>query len=257
MNGKLLLIFSFILLTFLATTISLADLVDGLVSYWPLNGNTNDIVGGNNGNIIGNATFVNDDERGEVLSPDGAGGHMEVPHADNIAFISDTTLSISIWVKPSSLPRSVWTTIFAKNRDVHYNNAYGMWISTNNNFHFRVGAASGDGSIAASEGWHHLAMRHDPSITTLQGFVDGQLAYNNTSASPGTLGDTELRVGASKNHETKLIFEPYPGLIDDLAIYNRVLDDTEIQELASGAEIPAVVEPDAKLATAWGSIKSQ
>ena len=251
---KFFIFISFIVFLLFPSTTLMANLADGLVAYWTL-GNTMDVVGKNHGNLVGAAKFINDPERGEVLSTDGVGGHIEVPHSDAIAFIADTTISISFWVKPSSLPRSVWTTILAKNRDVHYDNAYGIWIGTNNKYHFRVGAASGDGTVAASEGWHHLAMRHDPKTRTLQGFVDGQIAYNNTNASPGILGNTELRIGAAKDHTTKNIFEPYPGLIDDLALYNRVLDDAEIKNLASGVKIPTAVESSGKITAIWGAIK--
>jgi hypothetical protein len=252
---KFITIISCIAFLLFSANLLMANLSSGLVAYWQMNGNATDTAGRNDGNIIDNAKFVEDEDRGEVLSTDGAGGHMEVPHSDDIGFISDTTLTISLWVKPSSLPRATYTTIFTKNRDVHYDNSYGIWISPSNKYHFRVGAASGDGTISASDGWHHLLMRHDPITKTLQGFVDGQIAYNNTNASPGVLGDTELRIGAAKDHNTKNIFEPYPGLIDDMAIYKRVLDDAEIQELASGAQIPTAVEPVGKLTSVWGAIK--
>jgi hypothetical protein len=240
-----------------SSTVVTADLTDGLVAYWPLNDSTNDVAGANNGKLIDAAKFVDDPERGGVLSTDGAGGHMEVPHADDIAFIDNTTLTISVWVNPSQLPRTSWSTILAKNRDVHYDNAYGLWISPSNKYHFRVGGASSDGSADAVAGWHHVAMRHDPGTTTLQGFVDGEMVYENKGASPGQLGDTELRVGAAKDHTTKNIFEAYPGLIDDLAIYNRFLSDAEIKELAAGAVIPATVEPVGRLTTSWGAVKHQ
>lgn len=49
----------------------------------------------------------------------------------------------------------------------------------------------------------------------------------------------------------------YKGILDELAIYNRVLTQNEITQAVSGnlPEISKAVEYSDKLATAWGNIK--
>ena len=47
-----LLIVSMFLIAF-SVAVSLADLRDGLVAYWPLDGNAEDIIGGNHGEVMG------------------------------------------------------------------------------------------------------------------------------------------------------------------------------------------------------------
>ncbi|MGQ9609273.1 MAG: hypothetical protein ACUVWN_08220 [bacterium] len=42
------------------------------------------------------------------------------------------------------------------------------------------------------------------------------------------------------------------GIIDDVKMWNRVLNEDEVTK----ASLPASVEPNKKLATAWGNIKS-
>ena len=201
-----------------------------LVAHWPLNGDVRDVVGSNDGALVGGAEFVRDADRGTVLSVDGVNGHVLVPHGDDIAFIDERTVSITLWVKPASVPRTTWTTVLAKNRDIHYNNAYGIWISPENQWHFRFGAASGNANQpnapAATAQWNHLAMTHDPATTTLRGYVDGVLVYQNVSASPGTLGNTALWIGGAGG-----VSEFYPGLLDDVRIYNHALTEAEIQEV--------------------------
>lgn len=44
----------------------------------------------------------------------------------------------------------------------------------------------------------------------------------------------------------------WTGLIDDLRIYDRVLEANEIEELTSGV---LAVEADGKLATTWADLK--
>jgi hypothetical protein len=205
----------------------------GLVAHWPMAGDAKDVVGSNHGALVGGAAFIEDAMKGVVLRVDGVSGHVLVPHGNDIAFIDRKTLSIALWVKPASLPRTTWTTVLAKNRDIHYNNAYGIWISPENQWHFRFGAASGNANQpnapAATEQWHHVVMTHDPAATTLRGYVNGVLAYRNASAAPGTLGNTALWIGGAGG-----VTEFYPGLIQDLRIYDRALSDAQVQGLLEG-----------------------
>lgn len=224
-----------------------ADLTSGLVAYWQFNGNVKDAIGGYDGVLMQEAKIINDPKRGQVLDLTGSEGdaHMELEHAPNIGFVDDMTLTISVWVKPAELPRTGWTTVLAKNREVHYNNAYGIWINPSNFWHFRIDGKAGDGNVAATEGWHHLTMRHDASNNAMHGFVDGIQVYENTGAPSHQFAESALWVGQANG-----VDEPYPGLIDDLAIYNRALADAEIVALANGGKISFQgVEPAGKLTT--------
>jgi hypothetical protein len=199
----------------------------GLVAHWKFDADSTDSAGNHDGTILGGAGFVVDADRATVLSLDGVDGHVEVPHADDIGFITDTTLSISVWVKPAELPRTGWTTILAKNRDISPGDAYGIWISPTNEWQFRVGNTAGNANLPtaqpATEEWHHLVMTHDPSVTTLRGYLDGEMIYENTAAAPGAIGNTALWIGGAGG-----VSEYYPGLIDDLRIYNYVLSRAQV-----------------------------
>ncbi len=46
----------------------------------------------------------------------------------------------------------------------------------------------------------------------------------------------------------------WPGLIDDVCIYDRVLSESEIAELTSGV---LAVEADGKLTTTWADLKQK
>ncbi|MFC1718275.1 LamG domain-containing protein, partial [Candidatus Poribacteria bacterium] len=236
----------------LFATISMADLTDGLVAYWPLDDDTKDAAGNHDGILGSGASLVNDPERGKVLDVSGSNGaaYMEVAHADDIGFVDSATrtFTISLWAKPANLPRTGWTTVFAKNRPLSPNETvYGLWINPSNVWHFRVAEATNDGPPATAE-WQHLVLRHEAGAN-LHGFVDGQQVVQRGTGT-GNVGAIELIIGSADKNG----FESYPGLIDDFLIYNRVLDDTEIQQLASGDSITAVAPQD-KLTTAWGAIK--
>ena len=53
-------------------------------------------------------------------------------------------------------------------------------------------------------------------------------------------------------HEGRKVFD---GTIDDVVIYSRALDESEIGDLAQGMSPDLAVEPNGKLATAWGMLK--
>ena len=237
---------------FLFATISMADLTSGLVAYWPMDGDAKDAAGSHDGVLGAGASFINDPERGGVLDVSGDNGaaYMEVAHADDIGFVdlATRTFTISLWVKPANLPRTSWTTVFAKNRPLSPNDSiYGLWISGSNVWHFRAAEATSNGP-AATDGWHHLVLRHEAGVS-LRGFLDGEQVVDR-GASSGNVGAIELIIGSADKNG----FESFPGLIDDFAIYNRALDDAEIQDLASADSITAVASHD-KLTTAWGTIK--
>jgi len=213
----------FVSLTLLVVNSASAE----IVAQWRLDGDVTDHIGNNDGTLFDGARFMADAIRGTVLSVDGAGAHAEIPHSATIGFIDDTTLSLTMWARPASLPRTSWTTVVAKNRDIHYNEAYGLWISPENAWHFRVGNTSGNANVAGApsptEEWQHLAMTHDPSTTTMRGYVNGELIYENTGANPQGLGDSALWLGGAGG-----VTEFYPGLLDDVRLYNHALTSEEV-----------------------------
>ena len=242
----------------LATGIaSAADLTAGLVAFWPMNGDAVDAIGNGHDGTVNGAQFVQDAERGTVLSVDGSSNFVEVDHADDIAFtdVANATMSIAIWVKPAVAPNPGWHTILVKNRDVHYDNSFGLWQNTGY-YHFRFGNRTFNADDLATAEWKLLVLTYDGPSTTMKGYVNNQL-INTIAQNPGSLGETTLMICAARNNEgAHPPFEFFAGLIDDVAIYSRVLDQAEIDDLAGGEKISlTAVEPAHKLATTWGTIK--
>jgi len=246
-----------ILVLGLTTGIATADLNVGLVAFWPMNGNAADATGNGHDGTVNGAEFVEDAERGTVLSVDGASTFVEVAHAEEIAFMdANAAMSVVVWVHPSVVPNSGWHTILAKNRDMHYNNAYGLW-QNGSNYHFRYCTKTFNADNAATDEWKLLVLTYDGSSKTMKGYVNGTL-INTVNEDPGTLGDSTLVIGGARNNDgASTPFEFYAGLIDDVAIYNRALDQTDINALAAGEEIDVLaIEPVGALSTTWGTMKN-
>ena len=76
---------------------SRAPVLDGLVSWWPGEGNANDAADGNTGTLQNGATFAAG-KVGQAFSFDGANDHLLVPHAANVSFEPTAPMSIAAWV---------------------------------------------------------------------------------------------------------------------------------------------------------------
>ena len=111
--------------------------------------------------------------------------------------------------------------------------------------------------------WYHVVMTGEngtgPGTSTLQLFVDGVLVDSDS----GILGDVtfngdggfgtapHLTIGAVRNDDTSPAYRPYDGLLDELAIYDRVLTPSEI---AANASLGVIPEPASALLLSVGGL---
>jgi MYXO-CTERM domain-containing protein len=77
--------------------------------------------------------------------------------------------------------------------------------------------------------WHHIALTFDG--TTLTGYLDG----NVLGSGPATYNFAGVPLTVAQAHNGENFFN---GLVDDLRLYDRALDPTEVAALAAGASGP-------------------
>ncbi len=230
-----------------------ADLNDGLVAYYPFDGNAQDATtNGHHGKEQGNLNYVAG-KIGQAAQFDGVNDYIDSPVNFNGA---KTSFSISYWLKVDSLRGKV----FHFQEDVS-----GLPEITNDfqgdklNFYLR-GTTNGerddarDGITLFSEQietnqWYHLVSVFDfknPQKTTIppflssakgfqvvsnkhtkKGYINGKLVLETTSQLPiNRLPNSPLRIGASLNDTEYL-----NGIVDEFRLYDRVLSEAEIQTL--------------------------
>ena len=73
----------------------------GLVSFWPGNGNYQDVVGGNNGTPVGGVGF-SQGIIGSAFAFDGETGHIFVPDSPSLAITG--SLALSAWIFTDGIP---------------------------------------------------------------------------------------------------------------------------------------------------------
>jgi hypothetical protein len=176
---------------------------------------------GNDGEVEGPA-WSSDGRHGGALSFDGEDDWVSVPDADSLDVTSGMTLEA--WVRPSALD-STWRTVLFKERTG--NLSYGLYADRNTGvpdaqvFHDRAHEADAVDSLRRDE-WAHLAATFDGNVLRL--FVNGSQAAELEVPVPIETSDGELHIGGNA-----VWTEWFAGLIDDVRVYDRPLDPSEIE----------------------------
>jgi hypothetical protein len=217
---------------------------NGLVGWWPFNGNANDESGNGNNGIVNGATLTTDRNgltnssftfNVNNWSPGGSGGDkIYIPYNPSFNF-SDFT--ISTWVKRTTYPAGGIINRF----QYGYNNTNGeTWIlelsdsilygtvieqspSPAQSFY------SQSNQTVLSNQWCNIIMTY--SQNTINLYINNQLV--GTSSDPSitinTVGNSGITIGLCEQANGQ--WQPFDGSIDDIGIWNRALTQQEITNL--------------------------
>lgn len=242
-------------------------LTQGLVAFYPLDGNAAD-ASGNGNNAMPRATTPTADRFGKANSAlgfDGVKSYVEIPNGS--AFKS-RAFTISLWFNAAQFPGNTALTeaefLVSKgqnNFELHLGAPGGQSGASGIRFLPRMGrGAHWDTPSAAYElnRWHHLAVTYDAAARAVGAFVDGRvMRLSGPGLAPPTPdNDANARLGMRSDGTLG-----FRGKLDDIRIYNRALSGEEVkrlfayeggtdsgQQLTVGASnstqpIPAAVEP--------------
>ena len=205
---------------------------DGLIAYWPFDEGSGGIAGdvsgrGHHGTIRGASWTTG--RLGHGLRFDGTDDHVVVSDAASLSFAHSDSYSISAWVHVAA-PPGAWSGIVSKSRET--GPWYGLWISSGNQWVYG-GANLRGGPVVA--GWHHVVVLQDSAAGQRRIYVDG--ALENVGTSRDSSGSGDLLIGAARS-----VNEFFRGVIDEVRIYNRVLNESEIAFFAnpSGTTQPPI-----------------
>ena len=119
--------------------------------------------------------------------------------------------------------------------------------------HLSVGGGSVCNKKVPLDEWVHVVAQVDDG-TTHRYWVNGEMAgeFGGKNAPPGKADQADVLVG--KTHEGN---REFLGLIDEVRIWNRALDEDEvIEHMESGYLDIFAVDPRQKLTTTWGHLKT-
>ncbi len=207
----------------------------GILSWWPAEGNANDATGTNNGSYVG--AMSNALGRvGLAFSFNPAGAYVTIPASPSLNLGTNSGLTLETWIKPSDVagahPLFEWGRV---------NNAFGLhfWISVNllgggagslyANLVDTAGTAHNFSSTpgwVAPNAWMHVALTYDQASGIAKMYCNG------TNVATATLGTftpqttSPLYLGYRLYDGTR-----FAGLMDEPAIYDRALSETEVQAI--------------------------
>jgi len=219
---------------------------DGLVAYYPFNGNANDESGNDHHGVVNEAT-LSDGLRGENTAYNfgSDSAYISVPSSSQLS-LSNVDFTICALVKLDSYPLSQsdedfnqYFTILGKRQYARTTRNYSIGISTPNSnigglkFTFAQGPR-GVGSFVYSDlpvdttgDWNNLVVVYTQNNSTIKFFVNSELVYQQDGIIIDGENDADLWFGKDVSGYAN----DFPGKIDDIGIWNRALTEQVIQNL--------------------------
>ena len=213
---------------------------NGLVGWWPFNGNANDESGNGNNGTVNGATLTTDrfGQVGNAYSFDGISNDISVQHNSSLNILP---VSISVWFKTSiSQPNKMLVNKYA----CQSQNGYSFRLNSNKPSAFYFSNSSGTSNYLSLDpistnfsslndnSWHNGTIIIEPDSVKL--YIDGILLNSDTVNGVLSVTSTieNLRFGS---YPQNICFGPqnffYDGQIDDIGIWNRALTQQEITDL--------------------------
>ena len=200
-------------------------LANGLVAYYPLNGNVNDLSGNGNNGVVNNLISTN----GNAGTPNsafyfnGGSGYAVVPNSASLAL---TNISLSAWVKPDVGSGSGF--IFCKHENGA--NSDGSWyLGVNGQLYFWAYSVLNSSGSVSQGVWSHCVFTFDSTTGNYVFYVNGQpigQGINNFAVQSNSM---PLYLGAQFNGASPDYY--FQGAMDNMRIYNRVLSSSEVAQL--------------------------
>jgi hypothetical protein len=215
-----------------------ANLQQGLVGYWPFNGNADDASGNGNNGTVNGATLTTDrfGNAGKAYSFDGVNDWIQVQNNSNLNLGSEFTLSVWINSNPgygSGTPWNDHNHIISRWGGGGLNAAtYQMNINSNGNIVIATSnTIQNSGSYSTHQNlpgsWYHVLGTYKNQVVTY--YFNGVKFDSVQNVLPPQASLFDLAFGRESNATPPQ--SHVNGIIDDIAIYNRALSVSEIQQL--------------------------
>lgn len=191
-----------------------------LIAHYEFENTVTDSVGSLDGTLFGSPSYV--------VAPNGFGldlnGVTEGVNLPSNSVMALTAFTLSVYVYLAANHGPQWVTILEHDRGGA--NWWGLFRKPNSlTLHFRHAAIGFDFIVDyIPETWMHIVITTDNSQA--KGYMNTVLDVTNNS--PSALVSTSGTTAIGFNNDDA---EFYKGTIDDLRVYNKVLDQTEITDL--------------------------
>jgi hypothetical protein len=215
---------------------------NGLVGWWPFNGNANDVSGnGNNGTVYG-ATLTTDRKgnANSAYSFNGTSNYIQISTGSTSGLnATNGSYSISLWFMSNWSSAINDMALFWRGDNAPAADAYMLMIPTTQTAVFRRDVSSGQTSNVVSyslssytsSNYHHLVGVYDSATSKMTLYIDGMVKTQQNL--PGTIFYSTSNfvnvIGAVSDYVGYLDF--FSGKLDDIGFWKRALTDCEVRKL--------------------------
>jgi len=229
---------------FLASKATLAQVPsyvpsNGLVGWWPFNGNANDKSGNGNHGVVTGATLTSDRSwnANSAYSFNGISNHIEIPSLSNFQY---KPVTYSVWINPTVLNTISFALggglVLMGREKATYGNEGALMIfdypaaGINNDLGYYIGASSSQFSVIPNiNQWNLVTMTLDLN-DSIACYYNGNLVskkYYPTSSG----ANIPFKFGAGTDVNGVNDRFNFNGSLDDIGIWNRALDSCEVKDL--------------------------
>ena len=217
----------------------LGSLTDGLVAYYPFDGDVKDYALNNDGEDNTSAGYIDGRVGDKAKEFDGIDDAIYINDKSvlgNLGSSSEDDFTYSMWIKTSGGSG----TRFISDRISGTSGNRRCELGLNNDGTVDYNWGSFEGSTVVNDGnWHQIILVSRNG--NLYGYVDGSIDGN--GARPSNVSNTEIYVGAHLNDDGSLSGY-FPGQIDDLRIYDHALSLPEIKALYQRTSTQKITDQD-------------
>ncbi len=206
----------------------------GLVAWWQAESNANDFAGSNNGTPVGALGYTNG-LVGKAFVFDGSTSYIPLPASPSLNIgATGSGITIECWIMPSAFdvnisgaPIAEWDS--ASTDGLEFWSGGNLFANINDTTGTGHTFASADG-ILTTNTWQHVALTYDKASGNAVIYRNGLVVATNHVGTLTPQTTYPLNIGRRTGQPIGLN-DTYGGLMDELALYNRALSQTEIQSI--------------------------
>lgn len=200
-------------------------LTDNLVSYWKLDGNSNDSVASNNGTDTAITYSVGN---GKIVQGAGFNGTTST---FTVPIVMGTVGSFNLWYKRADT--STANDCMFGSTKIAVADYIRINPTASNTVQFICENDVVSGSVTTDTNWHMATIVWDAS-TAWKGYVDGTLVATGTGVKNPTNTGYNIRAGITADGTGIASNTYYNGAIDEIGYWNRRISESEITQLYNG-----------------------
>jgi hypothetical protein len=196
-----------------------------LVGWWKLDETSGTVARdasgkGHNGTLRGNPQWVAGKVDGAMLL-DGEGDYVDI---GSVGISGAARRTLAGWARASTTAIPAWTSVFGFVPNGATDGTY-FDVEVDDAGRYVVNVQGWQAVICPLDTeWHHFALSYDGAGGSW--YLDGA-SIGTDAGELGTMDQVRIGANLSESHY-------FPGLVDDVRIYNTVLDESEIKGLVAG-----------------------